>query len=482
MTRPLSLHPDRLFPADPAGREIARRLYAEVAGLPLVSLHGHTDPEWFAADAPFAGAPSLLLSPDHYLYRMLYSQGAPMEALGVATRKGPSAADPRAAWRLFAANQHLFRGTPSALWLDHVFADVFGFDVRLEAATADRYFDRIGDLLATPAFRPRALFQRFGIELLVTTEAPTDDLRHHRAIRESGWAGRVVTAYRPDPVVDPEHEDFWPSLERFGQMTGQDVGFWSGYLEAHRLRRQAFIAMGATSSDHGHPTAATADLAPHQAEALYHRILDGVRSKEDAELFRAQMLTEMARMSLDDGLVLQIHPGSWRNHNAAVHRRFGRDKGADIPTATDYVRALKPLLDRYGNEPDLTVIVFTLDETSYARELAPLAGHYPALRLGPAWWFHDAPEGMRRFREQTTETAGFYNTVGFNDDTRAFLSIPARHDAARRCDCAYLARLVAEHRLDEDEAREVAVDLAYKLVKRAYKLDRPLAAARPQHA
>jgi glucuronate isomerase len=470
MTGRLELHPDRLFPAEPGVRGLARRLYDEVAGLPIISPHGHTDPEWFATDAPFADATSLLLAPDHYLYRMLYSQGVPLDALGVPSRKGASSADPRAAWRLFAENQHLFRGTPSALWLDHVFAEVFGFEVRLCAETADLYFDRIGELLATPAFRPRALFDRFGIELLATTEAPTDELKHHRAIRESGWDGRVVTAYRPDPVVDPEHEEFWVSLERFGQMTGQDVGFWSGYLEAHRIRRQAFIAMGATSTDHGHPTAATADLSPLEAEALYHRIVDGVWSKEDAELFRAQMLTEMAKMSLDDGLVMQIHPGSFRNHNAAVHRRFGRDRGADIPTATDYVRALKPLLDRYGNERDLTVIVFTLDETSYARELAPLAGHYPALRLGPAWWFHDSPEGMRRFREQTTETAGFYNTVGFNDDTRAFLSIPARHDVARRCDCAFLARLVAEHRLAEDEAHEVAQDLAYNLVKRAYKL------------
>jgi len=471
MPKPLTLHPDRLFPAEPAVRDVARRLYGQVAGLPIISPHGHTDPEWFATDAPFADATSLLLAPDHYLYRMLYSQGVPLEALGVPTRKGASAADPRAAWRLLAGNMHLFRGTPSAIWLDHVFAEVFGFDVRLDASTADLYFDRIGELLATPGFRPRALFDRFNIEVLATTESPTDDLRHHKAIRESGWSGRVVTAYRPDPVVDPQHEDFWVSLERFGRLSGQDVSFWSGYLEAHRVRRRAFIAAGATSTDHGHPSAATADLSPLEAEALYHRILDGVWSLEDAELFRAQMLTEMARMSLDDGLVMQIHPGSFRNHNSGVHRRFGRDKGADIPAATDYVKALKPLLDRYGNEPDLTVIVFTLDETSYSRELAPLAGHYPALRLGPAWWFHDSPEGMRRFREQTTETAGFYNTVGFNDDTRAFLSIPARHDVARRVDCGFLARLVAEHRLGEDEAAEVAQDLAYNLAKRAYKLD-----------
>jgi glucuronate isomerase len=476
MTKPasktLSLNPDRLFPAEPQVRSIARRLYGEVAALPIISPHGHTDPEWFATDAPFADATSLLLAPDHYLYRMLYSQGVPMEALGVPTRKGPSAAHPREAWRLLAQNFHLFRGTPSSIWLNHVFHEVFGFEVQLSAETADLYFDRIGELLATEAFCPRALFDRFNIELLATTESPTDPLKHHKAIRESGWTGRVVTAYRPDPVIDPEHEDFWASLEQFALMSGQDISFYSGYLEAHRVRRQAFIAAGATSTDHGHPTAATADLSQAEAEALYHRILDGVWDAADAELFRAQMLTEMAKMSLEDGLVMQIHPGSFRNHNRFVHRRFGRDKGADIPTRTDYVRALKPLLDRFGNEPDLTVIVFTLDETSYARELAPLAGHYPALRLGPAWWFHDSPEGMRRFREQTTETAGFYNTVGFNDDTRAFLSIPARHDVARRVDCGFLARLVAEHRLEEDEAAEVAVDLAYNLPKRAYRLDR----------
>jgi glucuronate isomerase len=280
----------------------------------------------------------------------------------------------------------------------------------------------------------------------------------------------VITAYRPDPVIDAEHEQFPVALRRLGELTGQDVLSWPGYLEAHRRRRAVFADMGATSTDHGHPTAATADLAPAEAEALFGRIVGGAFDAAEAELFRAQMLTEMARMSLDDGLVMQIHPGSFRNHNAALFRDFGRDRGADIPTRTDYVRALKPLLDRFGNEAALTLIVFTLDETSYSRELAPLAGHYPALKLGPAWWFHDSPEGMRRFREQTTETAGFYNTVGFNDDTRAFLSIPARHDMARRVDCGFLARLVTEHRLSEDEAAETAVDLAYNLVKRAYRL------------
>ncbi|WP_437966327.1 glucuronate isomerase [Sorangium sp. So ce260] len=472
MTRPLILHEDRLFPADAATRAIARRLYAVVKGLPIISPHGHTDPAWFAEDAPFANATELLLAPDHYLYRMLYSQGVPLESLGVPSRSGRPSADPREAFHTLAAHWKLFRGTPSSLWLTHVFVEVFGLDVALSPETADLYFDTINEKLATAAFRPRALFERFNIEVLATTEGPSDSLEHHRALRESGWAGQVITAYRPDPVVDAEHEEFAPAMERFASLSGKDVTTWRGYLEAHRARRAAFKAAGATSTDHGHPTARTADLTDAEAEALFQVIVSRKATPEQAELFRAQMLTEMAKMSLDDGLVMQIHPGSFRNHNAALHARFGRDKGADIPTSTDYVRALKPLLDRLGNERELRIILFTLDESAYARELAPLAGHYPVLKLGPAWWFHDSPEGMRRFREQTTETAGFYNTVGFNDDTRAFLSIPARHDVARRVDASFLARLVAEHRLGEDEARELIVDLAYNLPRQAYRLDR----------
>jgi glucuronate isomerase len=471
MAAPLQLHADRLFPADPATRDIARRLHTSVAGLPIISPHGHTDPAWFATDAPFADPASLLITPDHYLFRMLHSQGIPLEPLGIARRDGRlSEGDPRVIWRRFAGAYHLFRGTPSRLWLDWVFAELFGLDVRLSTETADLYFDRISERLATPAFRPRALFERLNIEVLATTEGPLDSLDSHRAIRASGWPGRVITTYRPDAVVDPESEGFQEGLDRLGEMTGEDTRKWFGYLAAHRQRRATFRTMGATSTDHGHPSARTADLADAEAEALFARVVAGGVSPEEAELFRAQMLTEMARMSLDDGLVMQLHPGSFRNHDARTFAAFGRDKGADIPTPTDYVRALKPLLDRFGDAEGFTLIVFTLDESAYARELAPLAGHYPCLKLGPAWWFHDSPEGMRRFREQTTETAGFYNLVGFNDDTRAFLSIPARHDVARRVDCAILARLVAEHRLDEDEAVDVAHELAYGLAKRTYRL------------
>ena len=464
------VHEDRLFPADPAQRAIARRLYDEVSSLPIISPHGHTDPRWFAYDEPFGNPAELFLAPDHYIYRMLYSQGVSLDALGVPSKAGKPDTDPREAWRNFAKHFHLFRGTPSRMWLDHVFGEVFSLTERLTEETADHYYDVIDAALQSAAYRPRALFDRFNIELLATTECPTDTLDHHKVIQSSGWGGRVISAYRPDAVVDADHERFQTALDEFAEITGEDTRSWKGYLAAHARRREDFKAIGTTSSDHGHPTAVTADLDPADAEALFQTVISGDSSPEERELFRGQMLTEMARMSLDDGLVLQIHPGAFRNHNKPLFESHGRDKGADIPSQTEYVTALKPLLNRFGNDPRLSIIVFTLDETSYSRELAPLAGHYPALKLGPSWWFHDSPEGMRRFREQVTETAGFYNTVGFNDDTRAFLSIPARHDVARRVDCAFLARLVAEHRLPEDEAHEVARALAYDLAKAAYKL------------
>lgn len=465
------LDEDRLFPVEPSVRALARALYAEVRDLPIISPHGHTDPRWFAENGRFPDPAQLLVVPDHYIFRMLVSQGVPLEALGVAAADGAAAeTDGRAIWRLFAAHYHLFRGTPTRSWLDHTFETLFGMDVPLGEPTADAYYDRIADCLADDSYRPRALYERFGIEVLATTEGALDDLRWHRMIRDSGWAGRVITTYRPDSVTDPDVAGFAGNLDRLGELTGCDTGSWTGYLEAHRARRAFFRDHGATASDHGHPTAATADLGPADAEALYRSVRAGAPSAADAELFRAQMLTEMARMSVEDGMVMQIHAGSRRNHSAPVLARFGRDKGFDIPGRTDYVAALKPMLDAVGLEPGLTVILFTLDETAYSRELAPLAGVYPSLKLGPAWWFFDSPEGMRRFRELTTETAGFYNTVGFNDDTRAFPSIPARHDVARRVDCAYLAGLVRTGRLREDEAADVARELSYGLAKRAYRL------------
>jgi glucuronate isomerase len=459
-----------LFPSEPGARAVARRLYELVRGLPIVSPHGHTDPGWFAENRAFADPASLLVIPDHYVFRMLYSQGVPLESLGVPrVDGGPVERDGRAIWRLLAQHWHVFRGTPSRLWLTHTLEDVFGIDERLSPESADRIYDRIAACLVRDDFRPRALFERFNIEVLATTESPLDRLAHHATIRASGWPGRVITAFRPDPVVDPEYERFADNVAELGRLTGEDCGSWAGYLRALATRRAFFASMGATSTDHGHPSATTADLSTAECEALFRRVLAGP-SPADAEQFRGQMLTEMARMSLDDGLVMQLHPGSFRNHNPLVFERFGRDKGADIPIRTEYVRALKPLLDRFGNEPRLTLVLFTLDESTYSRELAPLAGHYPALKLGPPWWFFDSPEGMWSFRRRVSETAGFYNTVGFNDDTRAFLSIPARHDVARRVDSAFLAQWVVEHRIDEDEAAELAVDLAYGLAKRAYKL------------
>ena len=465
------LSEDRLFPADPSARAIARSLYAEVKNLPIVSPHGHTDPRWFAENENFADPAQLIVVPDHYVFRMLFSQGVPLEKLGVPRIDGgPVETDPRAIWRTFAAHYHLFRATPSRLWLDHTFQTLFGLDKPLTAQSADFYYDTIDDCLKRDDYRPRALYERFNIEVIATTEGALDDLRWHRQIRESGWSGRVVTTYRPDSVVDPDFEGFRDNLRTFGEITGCDTATWDGYLDAHRKRRAFFRDHGATATDHGHATADTANLSQEAAAKLFTIVSSREASHDEARLFRAQMLTEMAKMSVEDGMVMQIHPGSRRNHSPAIFAKFGRDKGFDIPGRTDYVTALKPMLDAVGLEPNLTVIVFTLDETAYARELAPLAGVYPCLRLGPAWWFFDSAAGMRRFREATTETASFYNTVGFNDDTRAFPSIPARHDVARRVDCAYLADLVVGGQLSETEAAELAQDLAYRLAKQAYRL------------
>lgn len=462
---------DRLFPTEARSRTVARALYETVQSLPIVSPHGHTDPRWFAENQNFPDPAHLIVVPDHYIFRMLVSQGVKLAALGVPSADGsPVETDGRVIWRLFAENYHLFRGTPTRLWLDDAFQNLFGIEARLSAGNADSAYDHIAECLAQDDFRPRALYERFGVEVIATTEGALDDLAYHRAIQDSGWAGRVVTTYRPDSVVDPDFPGFAGNLVRLGELTGCDTGTFAGYLDAHRARRRFFREHGATATDHGHPTARTASLSAAEAAALYDRVRTGQTSPAERELFRAQMLTEMARLSVEDGMVMQIHAGSFRNHSDQVAAAFGRDKGFDIPQPTNYVDALKPMLDVVGMEPGLTIILFTLDETVYARELAPLAGVYPALRLGPPWWFHDSFEGMKRFREQVTETAGFYNTVGFNDDTRAFCSIPARHDVARRVDCGYLAELVTTGRLDEDEAFEVAHDLTYRLAKEAYRL------------
>jgi glucuronate isomerase len=463
--------PDRLFPVDSKSRGMARELYDAIADLPIVSPHGHCDPRWFAENARFPNPAELFVVPDHYVFRMLASQGVALPDLGVPRIDGgPVEQDPRVIWQRFAEHYHLFRGTPSGMWLDHSFEHVFGIDVAFSSDTAALYYDHIDAKLAEAAFRPRALFDRFGIEVLSTTEGALDDLASHKTIADSDWTGRVITTYRPDAVVDPEFEGFVANVAALGAITGQDTATWAGYLAAHRQRRAFFIAHGATASDHGHPSARTENFSTDAAEALFQTVLSGGCTAAEADAFRGQMLTEMARMSLDDGLVLQLHAGPRRNHSGRVFAQHGRDMGYDIPAPMSYVDGLKPLLDAVGMEPGLRIILFTLDETTYGRELAPLAGAYPCLTLGPPWWFFDSYEGIKRFRKATTETCGFYNTAGFNDDTRAFCSIPARHDVARRSDCAYLAGLVATGRLRMDDAHEVAHDLTYGLAKKAYRL------------
>jgi Glucuronate isomerase len=463
---------DYLFPAEPGVRAIARELYEHTRGLPIVSPHGHVDPATLADDEPFPDPARLLIVPDHYVTRLLVSQGVTPERLGVAPLDGgPAERDGRAIWRILAENWHLFRGTPSRLWLELTFRDVFGLDdVRLGPATADAVYDAIAERLADPAFRPRALFERFGIETLATTESPLDPLTHHDRLAADGWGKRVITTFRPDDVVDMDQPGWADSVRRLGEITGEDTEDFDGYLTALRKRREFFKARGATATDHGHPTAGTAELDREEAARIFKRRLNGTVVAGDAEAFRGHMLVEFARMSADDGLVMQLHPGPYRNHDAWLHAGFGINVGGDIPTATEYTRALKPLLDRFGHAAGFRLVVFTLDESTFTRELAPLAGVYPAMYLGAPWWFLDSPEGLRRFRETVTETAGFYNTAGFVDDTRAFCSIPVRHQVARRIDAAFLARLVAEDRLPLDEAAETAADLAYRLPKHVYNL------------
>ena len=469
------LHPDRLFPIAPAQRDMCRELYNGVKDFPIISPHGHTDPRWFAGNKNFSNPTELFIIPDHYVLRMLYSQGVSMEDLGLKPKDGSDyQTDPRKVWQTFAAHYYLFAATPSRIWWDHVLSEVFGISTPLNATTADTIYDVIDAALASDDFKPRALLDRFNIALIATTEGALDDLSHHKAMVGSGYEDRVITTFRPDDVIDASKPEFADNLKKLAALTGCQTQDWSGYLKALRIRRKYFRDKGrATATDHGHPSAQTADLSAVECQALLSLCLSGEATEADCELFRAQMLTEMAGMSVEDGMVMQIHPGSYRNHNTNLYDRFGADKGADIPTSIHYTEALQPLLVKYGNDPRLKIILFTLDESNYARELATLAGHYPCLKLGPPWWFHDSPNGMMRFRDQVTETAGFYNTAGFNDDTRAFLSIPARHDVARRMDCVYLSQLVGEHKITLDEAKHILVDLTYNLARDAYNLNLP---------
>jgi glucuronate isomerase len=475
---PLHLDPDRVFDAEPSARRIARTLYEETAALPIVAPHGHVDPALLALDAPFPEPASLLVVPDHYLVRLLYSQGESMESLGVPTRDGtPSEQDPRAIWRRFAAHAFRFRGTPSGCWLDYELHELFGVRERLDATTADRIYDQIVERLASPEYRPRALFDRFNIEVLATTDAATDSLSHHAAIRDSGWPGRVIPTFRPDAlfrIATPHWVEAHRTLEG---AVGRPLTSYPDFVEALRARRATFAAHGATATDHAVLEPRTAWLDDQVADRLFARARAGEATPADQRDFEAHLLMVMAQLSCEDGLVMQLHPGAWRDHNPLVAARFGADRGADIPVTTEFTRNLAPLLGAFGNDARFRLLLFTLDETTYARELAPLAGHYPAVRLGPAWWFHDSIDGMMRYREHTSETATIWNTAGFNDDTRAFCSIPARHDLARRVDATWLARLVSRHLIDLADARVMARALAVELARDSYRFPAP--ASRP---
>ncbi|MFB9743598.1 glucuronate isomerase [Pseudonocardia sulfidoxydans] len=472
MTSPpqLSPHPDRLLPSEPGVRAIARRLYAAVQDLPIVSPHGHVPAQWLADDTPFLDPTSLLLSPDHYMTRLLHASGVALPDLGVGTGRLDEAAS-RRAWRILGERWALFRGTPSRLWMETTLADVFGVTQRLSAQTADDIYDHVARCLTTSAFRPRALFDRFGIELLATTDDPCDDLAHHEALAgDPGFGGRVVPTFRPDRYLEPGREDFPELMKALATASGVDTGHYAGYVAALENRRRYFVEHGAVSSDHSHADVVTLTLDRAEASRIYAAALSGLADPAEATALRRHMLVEMARMAVDDGLVMTLHPGVRRNHHTPTFRAVGADTGHDIPVATEFTRGLQPLLERFGTAAGFHLALFTVDETVFSREIAPLAGFYPSVYAGAPWWFLDAPEAIRRFRGAVSETAGFYRTTGFIDDTRAFCSIPARHDMSRRLDSGFLARLVAEHRLDEDEAVETAVDLVTTIPRKAFKL------------
>lgn len=466
---PLTLHPDRALPADPGTRVVARQILDRTAGLPIVSPHGHVDAGMLARNEPFADPAGLLVTPDHSLLRLLVSQGVPLDTLGVPAAGRLVTADPREVWRAFAAHWHLFRGTPTRFWMEYVLAEVFGVAEAPSADSADRLYDHLAECLADPAYRPLALFDRFGIELLATTDAPADPLDAHFALAAAGRIGQVVPTFRPDTLVQVAAHGWRGQVYRLAQRSGIEIDGYPALVEALERRREAFVAAGALATDHGHPTASTEPLPPGDADRIVRDALRGRATAAQAAAFAGHMLFEMARMSTEDGLVMQVHPGVLRDHDRGVRALRGPDLGYDIPVAAEFTTALRPLLEVFGHHPALRLVVFTVDEDAYSRELAPLAGVYPAMRLGAPWWFLDSPDALRRFREAVTETAGFCNTTGFVDDTRAFCSIPARHDLARRVDSGYLARLVVEHRLDLDEAADTAVDLAYRLPRATYQ-------------
>ncbi len=468
MKEKLELNPDRFFDPDPGTRNTARELFEAVKDMPIISPHGHVDPGLFADDNCRFGNPvELFIKPDHYLYRMLYSQGISLEELAIGEEKTEN---PKKIWKKFAENFYLFRSTPTGIWLEYEFAELFGVKYKLNLDTADEIYDEIDEKLKTPGFSPRNLFKKFNIEVLSTTDEPSSELSCHKKIKDSGWAGRIIPSMRTDALTDISRPDWAGTVKAVEKLTGITIGSYADYLKAVEKRREFFRQAGASSTDTAVIQPFTQELARGKAEEIFQKALERTASPEECAGWNGNILMELARMSVEDGLVMQIHAGCSRNHNERVYRKFGSDKGCDIPAANEFTQNLKPLLNKYGNDQRLTLIVFTLDESAYSRELAPLAGHYPCMKLGPAWWFHDSPNGMRRYREMVTETAGLYNTAGFLDDTRAFPSIPARHDLARRIDSNWLAGLVSRHIITRSDALEMAKDCAYNLAKKTYKL------------
>ncbi len=469
----LNLSPDRCFGPDPAQRQMAHELYDQIRNLPIVSPHGHVAPALLANPQARFGTPTdLFIIPDHYVFRMLYSRGIPLETLGLPTQDGsPVETDPRKIWQRFAENFYLFRGTPSGLWITDELVNVFGVNEKLNGESAGRIYDWLETKLAQPEFSPQALYRRFQIEVLCTTDSASDELKEHQALKASGTGFDVRPTFRPDAVTNLLAPNWAANIEQLAQVSNIDIVNYTFFIQALEKRRAFFKQVGATATDQGATSAYTERLSKPEVSVLFERALRGKLEKQDAERFTAHMFMEMARMSTEDGLVMQMHIGSFRNHNASLFSRFGADMGADIPVQIEWTRNLYNLLNTYGNDSRFRVIFFGLDESTYSRELAPLAGHYPAVLLGPPWWFMDSVNGMLRYLEQVTETAGLYNTAGFNDDTRAFVSIPARHDVWRRVSCQWLAGLVLRGLIDQEDALEMAHDCAYRLAKKAYHLE-----------
>jgi glucuronate isomerase len=472
MQKKWNLPEGRYFDPDPAQRRIAMKLYKSVAHLPIISPHGHVDPRLFADENTSFGTPAdLLIIPDHYVFRMLYSQGIPLENLGIPRRDGgPTEKDHRKVWQIFADHFYLFRGTPTGVWLADELNNVFGIEEKLTGRNAQSIYEQIEAKLKRPEFRPRALFKRFNIKTMCTTDAATDPLTHHQAIQKSGWSGNIRPTFRPDAVVNLLTPGWSGHIKALGKASGIAVTSYQKFIRALEDRRAFFKSMGTVATDHASETAYAVELSPSEAEAIFKRAIKDKANAEDAKRFNAHMIMEFARMSIDDGLVMQLHVGSIRDHNDFLYHRFGANMGADIPSRSEFTQNLRPLLNKYGINTRLTLILFNLDESTYSRELAPLAGHYPSVILGPPWWFYDSINGMKRYFDRVMETAGLHNTAGFNDDTRAFPSIPARHDLWRRVSANWIAGLVVRGIVDIEDAKEMIMDMAYRLAKKAYKI------------